>query len=199
MASWPLLRPWDKDKDISVGKFEIEEEDVLHIKTLYENLHDWLLEENFEDVDGFGDKFEQLYWERITASGAKEHHIWWRVVKYPDGKGYYRYFVRIEFQSLNTKDVEIMHKGQKVKTNKSDLIMRMEGILQLDYQDKFKNSMLKGMEEFYRKKFYEEKKEQHRDELYNTMYRLSARIKAYLKMRTIYKPLRTFKPELGLP
>lgn len=199
MGTFRQLRPWDKEKDISIGRFEIEEDDVLHIKTLYENLHDWLLEEGFTDIDGFDDRFEQLYWERTTHTGAKEHHIWWRVCKQPDNSAYFRYFLRIDFQTLNTRDVEIMHKGVKVKTQKTDLILRLEGVLQLDWQNKFEKSMLKGFEMFYRKKFFEKKKETYKDELYNIVYHFSARIKSYLKLRTLYKPLRTFKPELGLP
>ncbi len=193
-----ILRPDDKERDISVGKFEIEAEDVFHLKTLYESIHDWLLEEGFKDVDGFGDKFEQLYWERTGATGAKEFHIWWRVTKEPETSKYYRYFVRVDFQGLNSKSVEIMHKGQKVKTDKTDLILRIEGILQLDFNNRLQNSFLKGFEELYRKRFFEERREQFKDELYNTVYRISARIKAYLKLKTPYKAPRTFRPEQGL-
>lgn len=194
-----ILRPGDKERDISVGKFEIEAEDVFHLKTLYESLHDWLLEEGFKDVDGFEDRFEQLYWERTGATGAKEFHIWWRVSKEPETSKYYRQFVRVDFQGLNSKSVEIMHKGQKVKTDKTDLIIRMEGILQLDYTNRLQKGVWKGFEELYRKRFFEERKDMFKDELYNVVYRISARIKGYLKMRTVAKPPRLFKPELGLP
>lgn len=193
-----ILRPGN-ERDISVGKFEIEAEDVFHLKTLYESLHDWLLEEGFKDVDGFGDKFEQLYWERTGATGAKEFHIWWRVSKEPETSKYYRQFLRVDFQGLNSKSVEIMHKGQKVKTDKTDLIIRMEGILQLDYTNRLQKGVWKGFEELYRKRFFDEHEDQLKDELYNAVYRISARIKGYLKMRTVAKPPRLFKPELGLP
>ncbi|MEK6963075.1 MAG: hypothetical protein AABX70_01515 [Nanoarchaeota archaeon] len=193
-----ILRPGD-EKDISVGKFEIEAEDVFHLKTLYESIHDWLLEEGFKDVDGFADKFEQLYWERTGATGAKEFHIWWRVSKEPETSKYYRQFLRVDFQGLNSKSVEIMHKGQKVKTDKTDLIIRIEGILQLDYTNRLQKGVWKGFEELYRKRFFEERKDQFKDELYNAVYRISARIKGYLKMRTVAKPPRLFRPELGLP
>ena len=193
------LRPWDKDKDISIGKFEIEAEDVFHIKTLYESLHDWFIEEGFDDVDGYQDRFEQLYWERVNATGAKDSHIWWRVVKVPEKSKYFRYYLRFDFQGLNMKQVEIMHKGQKVKTDKADLIMRMEGVLQLDYLNQFEKGFFKGFEELYRKRMLHEKREYFKDELYNTMYRLSARVKSYLKLRTPFKAPRTFRPEVGLP
>ncbi|HLD05379.1 MAG TPA: hypothetical protein VJG90_06685 [Candidatus Nanoarchaeia archaeon] len=191
------LRPGD-ERDISIGKFEIEAEDVFHLKTLYESMHDWLLEEGFKDIDGFEDRFEQLYWERTGATGAKEFHIWWRVANDPETSKYYRQFLRVDFQGLNSKEVEIMHKGQKVKTNKTDLIIRMEGILQLDPNNKMGKGFWKGFELLYRKRFFEERREQFRDELYNKVYRLSARIKAYLKLKTPYKAPRPFRPELGL-
>jgi len=192
------LRPGD-ERDILATKFEIENEEVFHLKNLYKLVHEWLGDEGFNAVDTPDDKFETLYMDVTKASGDKEHHIWWRTVMVPRNNNYYRYFLKIDWQTLNVKKIEIMHKGQKFSTNKADVIIRVEAWLQLDYNDKWKDSaILRFFDKWFRRRFYLEKVQSYRDDLYATAFRLHTTIKQYLQLKAPVDWGRPFHPEKGV-
>jgi len=83
---------------------------------------------------------EIFYLERILGTGVKEHRIWWRCLKVPQKSGYYRYFLKIDFMTLNMKSIEVMHQGHKMKTDRGDCVIRIWAYLQLDYNEKWRNS-----------------------------------------------------------
>jgi hypothetical protein len=193
------LRPGD-DRDILATKFEIENEEVFHLKNLYKLIYEWLDEEGFKAVDGKADdKIESLYRDTTTGDGAKEHLIWWRSVQVPRDNNYYRYFLKIDWQTLYIKSIEIMHKGQKFKTNKGDVIIRIEAWLQLDYRDKWKNHpFLRIFDRWFRERFYLEKIKSYKHDLYLTTFRLHQTIKQYLQLKAPVDWGRPFHPEKGV-
>jgi hypothetical protein len=196
-----MLRPEEKDKkDILAAKFEIEHEDVYHMKNLYKRVYEWLVDEGFTAAEGPSDTlYETLYWERTRANDSQEHHIWWRAVDTPRNNAYYRYFLKIDFQTINMKKIEIMHKGQKFGTNKGDVIIRVEGWLQLDYNDQWKKSGILSMfEQWFRERFYLADWRKYKDDLYLTTYRLHTTIKQYLQFKMTTDWGRSFHPERGV-
>jgi hypothetical protein len=193
----PMLRKGDP-RDILVAKFEIEYEETFHMKNLYKLIKEWLDVEGFKPYKERGE-FEDLYFERITGSGAKEYHIWWRVYYVPYKSEYYRYFLKIDYQGLNMKSTEVMHQGQKFKTDKGDLILRVDAWLQLDYKDQWKDHpILKHFDEWFRKRLYKNKVELLKVDLYRIAYRLNNTIKQYLKLKTSYDMPKPFHPEKGV-
>ncbi len=191
------------ERDILATKFEIDNEEVFHLKNLYKLVHEWLEDEDFVSVDTIGgsdnDKVETLYLDRVTSSGEKEHHIWWRAVQVPRGNSYYRYFLKIDWQTLYMKSIEIMHKGHKFKTNKGEVILRIEAWLQLDYQDKWKNSpFLRIFDKWFRERFYLKNIKEYRHDLYLTTFRLHQTIKQYLALKAPVDWGRPFHPVKGV-
>jgi len=193
-----MLRPHN-ERDILVAKFEIEHEDVFHLKNLYKKIHDWFIEEEFLDPDGFVDKFETLYWERIKPNGAHEHHIWWRTQKIPYANKYYRYVVRLDIQTLNMKPFEVLVNGQKMGTNKGDVILRMEAWLQLDFKNKWQNHwFLKHFDQMFRTRIIYKQIEAYKKDLYDASYRIQNKMKRWLELKTPYPMMRDFHPERGV-
>ncbi|MBU0666086.1 MAG: hypothetical protein ABIC91_04120 [Nanoarchaeota archaeon] len=197
--SKPQLRPGD-DRDILAAKFEIESEQVLHFKNLYKLMHEWLGEKGYVDPEGMTDKFESFYFERTIAStGNQEHRIWWRAHYIPGNSNYVRYFLKVDFQTLNAKSVEVMHKGLKFKTNKIDAIVRIEAWLQLDYNNLWKDHwLLKHVDNFFRKRIYKNFREEHKRELYRHAYEFQQRIKQYLNIKTFEPQPKLFQHRLGM-
>ncbi len=187
-----------ENKDILVAKINVENEDTFHMKNLYKLIHDWLDEEGFKDIYGSRDNPEIFYLEQILASGAKEHRIWWRVIKNPQGAKYYRYFLKIDFMTLNMKSIEVMHQGYKMKTDRGNCMITIEAWLQLDYDDQWKEGFLKKVDRMFRYRIYREQIESYRVDLYKQTYRLQGVIKQYLKLKTIYEMPKPFHPEKGL-
>lgn len=188
--------------DILVSQMEIENEDTFHMKNLYKMIHDWLLEEGFVDQFDDTENPEIFYLERILGTGLKEHRIWWRVLRYPGGKassGYYRYFLKIDFLTLNMKSIEVMHQGHKMKTDRGDCIIKIWAWLQLDYDKKWRNSdFLMRFDKLFRNRIYKAQIEAYKVDLYKTTYRLQNVIKQYLKLKTIYEMPKPFHPAKGL-
>ena len=195
------LRPGNPN-DLPVAKFEIENEDVFHLKNLYKRIYEWLDDEGFVSVDVGDDKIERFYLDRTLLNGNKEHHIWWRTVMEPRDNKYYRYFLKVNYQTLNVKKMEIMHKGQKFGTNTGDVIIRVESWLQMDYPNETeswdKNSFLKIFKTWFNKRVYKEKIDTYKTDLYRTTYRLHTAIKQYLQLKMTDDWGRPFHPEKGV-
>ena len=188
-------------KDVLVAKFTVDNEETFHMKNLYKLIHDWLDNEGFKDIYGDRDNPEIFYLERISATGSKEHRIRWRCVKDPTDSKYYRYFMKIDFTTVNMKSIEVMHQGYKMKTDRGDCIMEIEAWLQLDYKDDWKKTPFlnnKIVENLFRNRIYKEQIETHKVNLYKAAYRLQNTIKQYLKLRTLYEMPKPFHPEKGI-
>jgi len=193
----------DKDFNILVAKMNIENEETYHLKNLYKLIHDWLDEEGFLDIYDSRDNPEVLYLERILGTGSKEHRIWWRCLKYPSGSKkanmYYRYYIKIDFMTINMKSIEVMHQGHKMKTDRGDIIIDINAFLQLDYNEQWRNSkFMMRWDKMFRNRIYKAQVEAYKVDLYKISYRLQNIIKQYLKLKTIYEMPKPFHPEKGL-
>ena len=194
----------DEKYNILVAKLEIENEETFHMKNLYKMIYNWLLEEGFTDLDN-GDYPEIMYIERILGSGSKEHRIWWRCIQVPKKSQYYRYYLKIDYMTLNMKSIEVMHQGHKMKTDRGDCIIRIWAYLQLDYTYEDDNSkgwrsspFMMRWDKLFRNRIYKAQIESYKVDLYKTSYRLQNVIKQYLKLKTLYEIPRPFQPERGL-
>ena len=191
-----------ENKDILVAKITVDNEDTFHLKNLYKLIHDWLDDEGFTDMygsRGSDGNPEIFYLERILGSGSKEHRRRWRAIRDPTDSKYYRYFLKIDFTTVNMKSIEVMHQGYKMKTDRGDCIIDIEAWLQLDYNDEWQSHpILKKVDKLFRNRIYKEQIETHRINLYKIVYRLQNTIKQYLKLRTLYEMPKPFYPEKGL-
>lgn len=194
----------DGMRDIKVASISIQNEDTFHLKNLYKLIHDWLDEEGFKDI--YGDRGsdgnpEIFYFERVNASGGREHRIRWRCIMNPRNSEYYRYFMKIDFLTINMKSIEVMHQGYKMKTDRGDITVSIEAWLQLDYKDEWdKTGFLsnKFIQKLFRNRIYKEQIESHKVDLYKVTYRLQNTIKQYLKLKTLYEMPKPFHPEKGI-
>ena len=197
--------PKDATYNILVAQLEIENEETFHMKNLYKLMHDWLIEEGFKDLYD-GDNPEILYLERILGTGFKEHRIWWRCLRTPGKSEYYRYFIKVDFMTLNMKAIEVMHQGHKMKTDRGDAVIKIWAYLQLDCQydpitkkGGWRGSpFLMNFDKIFRNRVYKAQIESYRIDLYKTSYRFQNIIKQYLKLKTLYEMPRPFYPEKGL-
>jgi len=192
--------------DIQVASLHVESEDTFHMKNLYKLIHDFLDEEGFTDI--YGDRHpeanpEIFYLERLNASsGTREHRIRWRYIKMPKyGGEYYRYFLKVDFLTINMKSIEVMHQGYKMKTDRGDAVINIEAWLQLDYNNEWEKApIIKApwIRRLFRNRIYKAQVEAYKIDLYKIAYRLQNTIKQYLKLKTLYDMPKPFHPEKGL-
>ena len=188
-----FLRPEDP-RDILAWKGEVEYEDIHHFKYTYRMCHDWYKEEKYVDIDGYGDKVEQLYWERGKPEGGSEHHIWWRAIK--EVNSYVRYFLKLNYQTLYHKPHSVVHQGQKMKTNIANSIYRIEMWVQLDYKNQWaKHWFLRHVDRIFRERIYHDKWWMHRHEAYKDAIELTNKIKRALGFKTPVTMPKSFRSE----
>jgi hypothetical protein len=191
-----------EENDISVSSFEIEHEDVFHLKNLYKRMYEFLVDEGWLAADGGDTLYETLYWERQRANESQEHHIWWRCYRIPEGNRYYAYFLKIDYQTLNMRKIEVMHKGQKFGTNKGDVILRISSYLLPDYNNEWKkekSGILGYFDYWFRKRIYKQEIDSYKKDCYAATYRFHTMIKQYLQFKpTVADWGRPFHPEKGI-
>lgn len=189
----------DPTKDILAAAFEIENEQTFHLKELYKYIHDFLIEEEqfksmFDD-----DKPEVNYFERQFPDGRREHHIWWRFYRCPNGSKYFRRLLKINFQTLNMGKKEVIKNGQKLKLDSGDIIIRMEGYLQLDFKNEWpKHWFLKNWDVYFRKRMYKAQIDLQKAAFYQNMYKIQNKIKQYLDLATSKELPVSFQPQKGM-
>ncbi|RMF54701.1 hypothetical protein D6745_04435 [Candidatus Woesearchaeota archaeon] len=169
---------------IEAARWEIINKNVFTAEWAYKTIYNWLVEEEFVDEEmGSGDKYEVMYYEKREPGNIKEVWFWWRAELIPKNNSYYKYRLIIDGHFLGLKELEIMHEGQKVKTNHSELTLRCKADLVLDYLGKWKkNWFLKTFDDVFRKRIYYNDILKYKRDLYNRAYRLQAEMKQFLKL-----------------
>lgn len=185
----------DSDHNIMTTKFEVEYEEIFHLKDLYKHLHDWVLEWNYHPIENFGE-FEPFYMELIDGRGIKSHYVWWRFQRKINN--YVKYFIKFDLQTIRCTDVEVMHNGKKVKMNNCNPVFRAEGWVMLDWKDEWKNHwLLKHLDGWYVKRWYKPFVEAHKKQLWFELYNFEETIKQYLELNTTFELPEPFHPNKG--
>ena len=181
-----------------IVNWEIEHEDVFHLKNLYKYIHQWFTSNGYVGIDG-DDKFEYLYFQKVLGNGNLEHHIWWRMQKIPDNNPYIKFFVRFDYQTLNMGETKRDNRGKQFKTNEGDLIVRCTGWMMLDYDRAWRDhKYLKLLHRYFKKKFYKKQIEHYEVVLHTELYQLQSMIKQYMNLKNPHKLTESFHPDLGL-
>jgi hypothetical protein len=134
----------------------------------------WLNEEK-----GF-DLAETAYKEKIKGD-SKEVEIEWKGnSKVTD---YFKFEIKVEFRILGLTDVELVKDGQKLKTNKGDVEIKLKGTLVRDYDGKFeKSSSQKFMRSIYEKWIIPARINEYEEKLIGTCDEFLSQAKAYLDL-----------------
>ncbi|MCF7865982.1 hypothetical protein K9L67_05455 [Candidatus Woesearchaeota archaeon] len=191
--------PEDKLHNLLIAEFEIEHEDTFHLKNLYKLIHEWFHMNKFVSVDNGDDKIESLYFHKVLGNGNVEHHMWWRAHNIPQGNKYYKYFLKLDFQTLNMGKDKVKKDGRDYSTNKGDLILRCKAWVILDYKHEWRNHpILKYFDKWYIKRIYKSQVDFLKGDLWVKTYKLQDVIKQYMKLKTPTKMPKPFHDELGI-
>lgn len=180
---------------VKLPQLEIIFKEVFHMKNLYSFIHYYLMEENYVDIEGMDNHqyMEVMYLERRI--GVKELRIWWRTFKDPGTgpKSFYRYRMDLDFNVINMTDVEIMHNGQKLKAQNGEISIKIQPIVEWDWQGKWeKHPLLKNLQNIFLKRVLYKNIEDHKKQLYREAYRLHGVIKKYLELKSFMPEVEVF-------
>lgn len=160
-------------------KFSIVYKGEFNFVSLYKLVREWVLE------NGYGpDKWlEKLYLQR-DGGGASEHWIWWRTTKTINDYVVYR--LDINFHTMNLKPVEIVHEGNKIKTNNGEVEVFFDVKLVLDPDNKWDNHWLlkqKSIKDWWLKKVFKPEIDKHEEILIIDANRAQSVVKQYLDLK----------------
>lgn len=90
------------------------------------------------------------YKQEIRETGRKYDQEWTGQKKITE---YVRYHVNVTVRVHGINDVEIIKDGQKIRTTEAQVIVKVDPILELDWQGKFKGGkFITWLDKFYREK-----------------------------------------------
>lgn len=104
---------------------------IFNFKDFYQFCYQWLSDEAGLTVE------EEEYSEKISGP-VKNIDIKWKGSK--KVSDYFKNEVKVEFKILAMSEVEINQGGNKVKTNKGEVSVKVKGILVKDYEGKFETT-----------------------------------------------------------
>jgi len=195
-----IIRIFDKFSPISV-KYK----DIFDMKEYYTALYYWLQEYGWEDGVPKSPKqewFERYYNEKIDPSGAKEIWIRWRLNKPVPRNNKLRYHLDMDFHVIALTSTEVIKEGQKIKVNKGEVELKINGSIEKLYEREFDNSGSWGkVKKLFTKRVYDKTIEEKKKELYQEMYVLQNFIKQWFKLKRYlpYEEVRSFHPSFAWP
>lgn len=179
--------------EIRIPELKVKYSDVFSLRNLYIMLHELLLEENWRGADGEMDHsdIETLYSENVYQRGihrgGKELWFWWRASKFPEGKysGYIKNFLDIDAHVVYLQTLEVLHQGKKMNAQKGEIEVFFRAKIVTDYNKGWENhKFLKYMQPIYEKRIIHSELEKREKELWRDVYRIQAKVKQYLQLRT---------------
>lgn len=179
---------------------EIKYTGAIHLKEFYKDMHEWILENDYAETRKDTDFPEIMYWESRAIPGAAEIWIWWRPYYIPQSNPFYRRVLRIDIQSLNTRDIEVMtHNNQKKKVQWGEHKVMINCILEIDWEGLWKkNPIARFLKPIFENRLFHKDLHKHEHEAVADAEKLVEWVKNYYGLRH-YKPRhKPFRPQRGL-
>lgn len=195
----------DKNFDITnstfnrkIAEWEIEHEDIFHLKNMYKSIYQWFQENEYTSFDEHeDDKYETLYFQKQNDSGMSEHHIWWRTQKKPNDSDYVKYVICLDYQTLIMQKTKIDYKGHKMSTNQGDVILRCRSFVMLDYNRKWRDHwFLSIMQRWFWRYLFRDQWLTHKETVWSETYSLQNHIKQFLELKTASERPESWFPDM---
>ncbi len=153
---------------------KVKYDGIFSFKDFYKFCYDYLVDEfNFAIA-------ETKYSEKITGD-AKEIKIEWEGER--KVTDYFKHIIKVEFNIIGLKNVEVQKEGKKIQTNKGLVEISVKGIFVSDYEGKFNTSpTLRFFRGVYEKWIIPSTIEQMEDKLVSHCDGFLGEAKAYLDL-----------------
>ena len=186
----------------TIPQFRVKYKDIFDMKQLYDDLHLYLEEKGWTDIDDGLDHYETSYLEKVDMSGGKEIWIKWRPQRIPNGNPYYRYWLDISFHCINLQSAEVVKDGKKLKVHKGEVEIGVRAVIELDVGGKWsKHWLLNNFQKLFREKIYGPAVDDHKKELYRESYEFHNIIKQWFKLKRYlpYEEVKSFYTSQAWP
>ena len=166
-----------------VTSYNINRNDILHLKNLYMLLHEWLVEHDYgarNDAD-----FPETYLLHREGPAGKEMWWRWRCSRDPLGENKrWRFDLNVDVHVLTMKDVEVAIGGKKYKANQGEVEVQCSAVLVEDPEGLFKKGMFKDMQKLLYKRLWKQQYEQLKDDLRKEAFEFRDAAATFLTIET---------------
>lgn len=160
----------------TVFKEAVKHKGYWNFSDLYNFCFDFLKDEGYT-VE------EKAYTEKITNAG-KEIIIEWEAKK--KVTDYFKNHLDVDWHILGMKDAEVEREGKKETTNKGEVKLTIEGMLERDYEDKWENRPFwKFLRGIYEKYIIRTTVDEYEDRLTDVGVKFVDEIKSFLQLSTV--------------
>ena len=181
------------------GHVEARYDGTLHFQSLYKEIHEWILENDYCETDKEWDFPETLYHDSRSQPLGSEVLIWFRPTYVPEDNPFYRYILRINIHAQKLKNNDIMQDNKKVQVQWAEFRVVIEAFLESDYEKRWQKSwFLKHFYEFFLKRIIWKDFEKRKHAVLHDAYRLQRRIKEFFGTAQATYPKKSFRPKHGL-
>ncbi|MEM0230999.1 MAG: hypothetical protein QXW00_02840 [Candidatus Woesearchaeota archaeon] len=151
-------------------------------KPLYEMLHDWFIENGYQDLTDNKDSFMEPFYSHEESGSTYVMNIWWRFKK-PSSNSRITYKINMEYLGVAVSDVEVQFKDKKIKAQKGELNIFINGTVELDYGKEWDKSwFMKLFLEFFKRRVWIKEMEMHKKILLDEVNKLYSIIKMYFEL-----------------
>ena len=158
----------------NVFSSKIKYDGLFSFKEFYKFCYDWLVDEADLLVK------EEKYSEKLSGNSKNIEIEWVGTKKLTD---YFKSEVKVNFRIIGLTEVELTNDGQKIKTNKGSVEIKISGNLIRDYQGKMeKTASQKFMRGIYEKWIIPSRIDEYEDKLGGTCDDFLTQAKAYLDL-----------------
>jgi len=157
----------------SLVKQEIKKTGFWKFSDLYTFCFDAFRDEGYKLI-------EKKYTEKIKTEG-KEIIIEWECKK--KISDYFRYVVKLDWHILGMKDAEVERDGKRESTNKGEVKIKFDAILERDYEDNWdKKPFWKFMRGIYDKYVIRTTIDEYEKELFKDAMSIIKDVKSFLEL-----------------
>lgn len=179
---------------IEITSTEVKSTETFVFSALYDALHEYMIEEGYA---GDNDKFpETYYWESRTQQKGREYWIWWRFNQ-GTATSFCKKHIDIDIHGAGVKDIEIMYQNKKIKANKGKLEIIIRGKLEVDPDDKWKNSRMGFLRDIFFKRMWQKQRDEHKADLIDDLERIRAFVADFLNKPISREMPEPFQPRMG--
>ncbi len=167
---------------ISIPTLQINYRDYFIFKTLYFLVYEWLMDNNYKDEDRGEKRIEKNY-EEQRHGDLRHYRIWWRTFRIPQGSGFVKYHLDIDYLGLAIKDAEVMKENKRIKAQYGEINLFINAWVEVDFKSYFKkNFLLRRFEDVFKTRWMKNNLEGHKAELKGDAFRLYGTLKKYFEL-----------------
>ncbi len=163
------MAEFDKVVDLMVR----QQQGLFDFKELYKFMYRWLTSQEY-DVD------ETEYTEKVKPTG-KELFVEWRCRRRISD--YFRFQIRVLITVLGMTDVDVAKDGMRLKLNRGEIRLDVQGFLEKDYENRWESSPIaKFLRGVYDRYIIRSRVLEYDDKVRIETYDFAEQVKAYLAL-----------------